>query len=224
MTKAKKTKKNTLVTFLLDKSGSMESIRDTTIGSFNEYINTLKLGKAPIEFSLIQFDNQAIEKTWLNAQVKSVEGLSRANFVPRGMTPLIDAAYKTIKAIEKALMEREDNPNVVVCIQTDGEENCSSEFTWEQLNALIKAKTELGWKFSFMGAGIDAYKQATTMGIHTANTMSYSNDYAATSAAFGAMACNTVGYASGALRGTAYNSMQKSKAGDKFDPDLKVKS
>jgi hypothetical protein len=74
----------------------------------------------------------------------------------------IDAAYKTIKAVEKSL--NGSNPKVVVCIQTDGHENASTEHTWDELNALIKEKSAAGWQFNFLGTGIDAYDTGAHMG------------------------------------------------------------
>ena len=51
----------TLVTFLLDRTGSMEAIRDDTIGGFNAYLDGLKgNGEAEIDFTLVQFDSIAI--------------------------------------------------------------------------------------------------------------------------------------------------------------------
>jgi hypothetical protein len=64
MSKSKKagTDRHTLVTFLLDETGSMESIKDDTIGGFNAYLGSLKAESAPIDFTLIKFDSRRIEK------------------------------------------------------------------------------------------------------------------------------------------------------------------
>ena len=50
MSKSKKagTDQCTLVTFLLDETGSMESIKDDTIGGFNAYLGSLRAESAPI--------------------------------------------------------------------------------------------------------------------------------------------------------------------------------
>ena len=42
------------------------------------------------------------------------------------MTPLIDAAVTIINATEDAVTKRDDDPNVVIVVQTDGQENASS--------------------------------------------------------------------------------------------------
>lgn len=206
----------TLVTFLLDRTGSMEPIRDDTIGAFNAYLETLQEGDDPILFSLLTFDSMSVDKVHVNQPVKGIPRLTRDNYVPRASTPLIDAAYKTIKAVEKSV--NGGDTKVVICIQTDGEENASREHTWDDLNALIKEKSTAGWQFNFMGAGIDAYKQGQRMGIAAASTMSYdSMNLAATKAAFEANAANTVSYSRGMSANTSYSAQQKLDAGDKFD-------
>jgi hypothetical protein len=205
----------TLVTFLLDRTGSMESIRDDTIGAFNTYLGALK-GGDDIYFTLLQFDSMSVDKVHVNQPVKNVPELTRETFIPRASTPLIDAAYKTIKAVEKSVAGNPAN-KVVICIQTDGHENSSTEHNWAELNALIKEKTEAGWQFNFMGASIDAYQQASRMGISSDKTLSYdSKDRAAANAAFEATAENTVMYALGASAGTDYSLQQKRAAKDEY--------
>lgn len=215
--KAKNTK--TLVTFLLDRTGSMQTIKTDTMGAFNAYIDTLKASGAPIEFSLVQFDSVSIDKTCLNVPIADAPALTDANYEPRAWTPLIDAAYKTITAIADALTKRDDKPKVVVCIQTDGQENASREHTWDELNALIKEKTALGWQFNFMGASIDAYQQGAQMGISALNTMSYdSRDKHATRAAFAASASNLASFSTGARADMSYTMPQRASSKDAHIP------
>jgi hypothetical protein len=208
----------TLVTFLLDRTGSMEPIRDNTIEAFNAYLEGLQCDGAGIDFTLIQFDSMSIDKICVRKPVNECVKLSRESYVPRASTPLIDAACKTIKAVEASL-NGDLHTKVVICIQTDGHENCSTEHTWDELNALIKHKTTLGWQFNFMGASIDAYDQGARMAISTANTLSYdSADRASTVAAFAASAANTTAWATGKRDSTAYTGVQKQASGDKFNP------
>src|SRR5262245_60445054 len=150
MSKLKKTgtDQRTLVTFLLDETGSMESIKDDTIGGFNSYLGSLKAEAAAIDFTLIKFDSRRIEKICVAVPVSQVAELTLENYQPGASTPLIDAACKTIRAVEKSL--KGGNPKVVVCIQTDGHENASTEHTWDELNALIREKTAAGWQFNFL--------------------------------------------------------------------------
>ena len=216
----------TFVAFLLDRTGSMQSIAEETIGAFNAYIASLQEGDGKITFSLSLFDSPGmygelaglcLERVHVNKPVKEVDPLTHQTYQPRGYTPLIDAAYKTIKDASKAT--KGTDAKVVICIQTDGQENASKKHTWEQLNALIKRKTAKGWQFNFMGAGIDAYAQGRRMGLNDGQTMSYdSGDRISTVSAFSAQAHNTRLYASGSLADTNYTSAQKKMSGDKFVP------
>lgn len=210
----------TLVTFLLDRSGSMGTDKPTTIEAFNAYLQTLKDGDAnDVLFSFLQFDTESLDKVCIAEPVKNVANLTNATYQPRGGTPLIDACVKTINAVEESLTKRDDKPKVVICFQTDGEENSSRQHTWEGLNALIAKKTAEGWQFNFMGAGINAYTQATRMGIQAESTTGYDRtNLHATKSAFASTAHNTMAFARGAAHNTSYLSSQRASFGDKFSP------
>jgi hypothetical protein len=207
----------TLVTFLLDRSGSMLNGRSMTIAAFNAYITELKQdGGSGIRFNLFQFDDQGFDHVWADQPILQVGVLTEELFEPRGKTPLYDAIIKTIMFVEK---QAKDYPNakIVVCIQTDGQENASREFTIEMLRDLIKQKQEADWQFNFMGASIDAYDSARRLGVMLRNTISYSDNSPETvKGAFTASASNTRLYASGARRETSFSTIQRSAAGDKF--------
>jgi hypothetical protein len=212
----------TLVTFLLDRSGSMGAVRDSTIEAFNGYLDGLQSEPEGIDFTLLLFDTESLDKICVAMPVARVTPLSRETYVPRGGTPLIDAAYKTIKAVEMAVAADGSNPKVVICIQTDGEENQSTEHTWEALRALVRDKTDAGWQFNFMGAGIDAYAEGARLGISAFATMSYNHrDRGATRRAFAAAGSNTQSFAHGRTVNTSFSSAQRAAAGDRFvPPDL----
>lgn len=221
MAKQKTDTERTLVTFLLDRTGSMESIRDDTIGAFNAYLDGLQddstANGAKIDFTLVQFDSQSLDKVCVSVPIAQVDRLTKATYQPRASTPLIDAAYKTIKAVEASL--NGSKPKVVICIQTDGQENSSTEHTWAELHALIKEKTALGWQFNFMGCGIDAYAQGQKMGIAAMASMSYDrNDAAKTMSAFRSSARNIASFAAGLSSTTDYSASDRQAAGDAFDP------
>ena len=208
----------TLVTLLLDRSGSMESCRSSTIEAYNDYVTGLKKSPTPIMFTFLQFDSQSLDKVHFEKAINDIPNLNMQGFVPRGMTPLVESATKTIRALDEAIKKKKEKPKVVVAIQTDGYENASGpEYTWEALKALIETKKNDGWQFNFLGAGIDAYDQAAKMGVHAGGTVSYdSSDPAKTRSAFVGLASNTAGYASGLAATTDWNDQQKSDAGDQY--------
>lgn len=210
----------TLVTFLLDRSGSMSSIRNDTIGGFNAYLKNLQdEGGDAIKFTRLQFDSQAgcsIQKDCVAEAVGSVKPLDHSSYQPRGGTPLIEAAHKTIDAVEASLKKFDVKHQVVVCIQTDGEENqSSSEYTWEGLKALIEKKTKAGWVFNFMGTGIDAYAQGGRMGIAQSNTMSTGKSREHVTASYAAMGKSTMRFAaSGAVADSGFLDSERASSGE----------
>jgi len=211
----------TLVTLLLDRSGSMESVRDDTIGAVNAYVGGLAQSEEDIRFSLVLFDavNGApalLDKVVEAKEPADIAPLTREVYVPRGMTPLIDAACITIHAIEASLAARSksDPIKVVVAIQTDGQENSSREHGWADLRRLISKKEGEGWEFLFMGCGIDAYAPAREMGLSAAKTVSYGRSKAEIEAVFSATAVNTVDFAAGTRSCMDYSAGQKLASGD----------
>ncbi|MCG8378351.1 MAG: VWA domain-containing protein, partial [Proteobacteria bacterium] len=165
MSKKTKKPKATFVSFLLDETGSMQEIKDDTVGGFNAYVETLQKGDGDIVFSLVSFNSNMTERRYVAEPIAKVEPLTDDTYQPRAMTPLIDAAVKIIKATDEAVSKRKDKPNVVVVMQTDGQENVSVEYTNADLAALIKEKDQAGWQFVFLGAGLDAFAAAREAGI-----------------------------------------------------------
>jgi hypothetical protein len=196
----------------------MGAILEPTITAFNEYLQGLSNGEGSnlIDFSLVTFDTQGMDKVCVAVPIAQAPKLDRQNYVPRAGTPLIDAAVITLKAIEASL-EKRGNPKVVMVIQTDGQENSSVKHTCEELKRLVDEKTAAGWQFLFLGAGIDAYDQAAKMGIAAMDTLSHSVDLQSTRAAYRAMAENSRAYASGMNEKASFSAKQKADAGDIYD-------
>lgn len=149
--------------FLLDRSGSMETCRDDTIGGFNAFVSDQKtLGG---KLTLVQFDHE-IKNVYENTPLGDVAPLTTETFQPRGSTALMDAIGRTIKA-------HEAKTGVVFIIQTDGEENSSHKYTKAHIKDLIEQKTKDGWTFMYLGANQDAFAEAGSMGIAACGTLHY---------------------------------------------------
>jgi hypothetical protein len=211
----------TLVTLLLDRSGSMQSAKDDTLGALNAYLSGLRSSGADIRFSLVLFDTDgnrmALDKVHVARRIAEVPDLRPEDYTPRGSTPLIDAACTTIRAVAASLDGHDAKP--VFVIQTDGQENASVENSWADLKALIAEKELAGWDFVFMGCGIDAYDQGARMGVSTDRTMAYRRDRAATEAAFEGLAEATVAASAMPQARFAFARRQKDRAGDTYAPD-----
>ena len=88
----KTTDKALFVSFLLDETGSMQSIKDDTIGGFNAYLEELQKGDGETVFSLVSFNSSETTKRYVAEPVKDVKPLTDGDYRPQAMTPLIDAS------------------------------------------------------------------------------------------------------------------------------------
>ncbi len=164
------------ITFILDRSGSMGSIADDTIGGFNTFIKGQKETEGKATFNLIQFDNQ-YEVVHENVDMKEVPDLDFTTFVPRGSTALYDAIGRTVISTGSRLKEmiEEDRPEkIIFVILTDGYENASREFKQSKIFEMIKHQEDkYNWEFIFLGANQDAFEIGATLGIKRGSTMTY---------------------------------------------------
>jgi hypothetical protein len=164
--------KTTLINFVLDETGSMESCRDATISGFNEYLQGLKKRKENILFSLTKFDSRKINVVYNCEPIKNIKPLNRDTYIPGEMTPLYDAIAKTVRETEQKIKDFEDI-SVLTVILTDGEENSSKEYSRQNVFDLIKNKECQGWTFVYLGANQDAWKVGQGLGFCQGNTMTY---------------------------------------------------
>ena len=209
--------KETVISFLLDETGSMSSIKNDTIEGFNKYILNLKKElKGKAHFSLVKFDSSKRDKVCVGEELKNVPLLTDKNYIPGAMTPLIDASVDIIEATEKVVKKIGGKPNVIVTIQTDGAENYSTKHDANYLKELINKKEKEGWVFTFLGAGINSYDAARQYGIKENNTVSYGRDRS--SEMFATLSANTVAYAQSGMAGSAsFTDNQKMSVGDIYD-------
>lgn len=163
--------KKTYLVFLLDETGSMGSIKDDTIGGFNQFLDALV---GDFEFTLIKWDSNKQDVVCKELPIKDVPRLTKENYLPGASTPLVDVMYSAIKKVEEKISGRDVLVQIVV--QTDGQENASVEHTSDELNVLVKEKTAAGWLFTFIGAGIDAFDQAGKYGIAAGATLFYNRN------------------------------------------------
>jgi Mg-chelatase subunit ChlD len=165
---AKKKEKMT-VAVLLDRSGSMEECRDTTIDAYNEYIKGLTSAKAlTVSVSLTLFDSEGIDLLYGDTPVKKVPKLDREAFVPRALTPLYDAIGKTIHGMKKS------KGKITFVILTDGMENASKEYNREAVRKLLLARQEEdGWLVVYLGANQDGWGEGMGLGVRSGNAMTY---------------------------------------------------
>ena len=157
-------KKPTEIVFILDESGSMWHLKNSTISSFNEMLESQKNldSKFPAYLTTVVFSNN-MKKICDHKEIHEVENMTSENYKPNGCTALMDTLGKTIN--EMSEINKDNDKNVIFIIITDGYENASREFKREDIKKMIEAKREMGWNFIFFGANIDSNKEAEGLGI-----------------------------------------------------------
>jgi uncharacterized protein YegL len=182
--------KYTKIVVVLDRSGSMQGIKDDTIGGFNSFLAEQKKLKGKAEMSLVLFDDQ-YDVIFEKVDIQDVKDLNEATFVPRGMTALLDAIGKTICSTYSSIKsaKKKDRPEqVIFVVVTDGHENHSKEHTREAIfNMIIEMKEKDKWEFMFLGANQDAIETGGQYGFTAASSLSYAANEKGVSTSYMAM-------------------------------------
>lgn len=153
------------ITMVIDRSGSMESIRADAEGGINTFIDSQKKESGEALFTLVQFDT---EYEFVHRGV-AIGEVSRYSLVPRGATALLDAVGRAINETGSrlaAMLEHERPGLVVFVIVTDGQENSSKEFNRDKIRQMIEHQQSVyRWQFTFLAANQDAFAEGATLGI-----------------------------------------------------------
>jgi uncharacterized protein YegL len=180
-------KVDTDITVVLDRSGSMQSVKKATIDGFNEFLRGQKAEEGSAKISLVQFDNK-YEHVFKSLPLKDAPYLNDDTFIPRGMTALNDAIGRTIDKVGERLakLSAKNRPdNVILVILTDGYENASTDYSTEKVASMVKhQRDKYNWKFIFLGANQDTILTAKTYNFAQGQTMSYRNAPAAIGSTF----------------------------------------
>lgn len=177
-------KKNlTEIVFILDRSGSMAGLEDDTIGGFNAMIEKQRKEPGEALVSTVLFDNDC-EVIHDRMAVQNIEPLTRNEYYVRGCTALLDAvggAIHHIGNVHKYAREEDRPEKTLFVITTDGMENASRKYSYERLKAMIeRQKKKYGWEFLFLGANIDAAREAARFGIDADRAANYHADHVGT--------------------------------------------
>jgi uncharacterized protein YegL len=169
------------ISFLLDKSGSMQGLASDTIGSFNLFLKGQKEAPGEAVFSLTQFANESY-KICVEQPIKEVLELDGKSYVADGeSTSLNDSLANLIDQTGLRLAatpEAERPGKVLIVVLTDGLENSSDEFRGElgrqRVMEKVKHQREVySWIFLFLGCNMDAVKVAEGYGISRSTSLTY---------------------------------------------------
>jgi hypothetical protein len=187
----------TSVNVIIDKSGSMGSLANDTIGGFNTFLADQKNVPGDVSFTLVVFNNH-YDVVYDAVPLATVPELSVKTYRPSGGTALLDAVGTTINNVgaKLAAMSEEERPSkVIFLIVTDGEENASHEYKLEQIKDMVTHQREkYSWEFVFMGANIDAISAGTSLGISAANSVNYVASSVGTKSLYGAVSNSLKSY------------------------------
>ena len=169
----------THIYFLLDRSGSMQSIKPDIEGGFAAFVDEQRRGPGECRATLAQFDD-VYEVVYADRPVADVPPL---DLQPRNMTALHDAMGRLITDTGSklaALPESRRPGTVIVAIMTDGLENASKEWTGTSIKALVSQQTNaFNWTFMYMGADQDAVEVGTSLGIGRDHAVTYGRNKSA---------------------------------------------
>ncbi len=203
------------ITLILDKSGSMNSIRTDTIGGVNAFLEKQKEVPGKAYISMIQFDHGYVS-TYSCRNIQEAPVLTDRTYVPQGNTALLDAIGRTIVATGERLARLEESQRpgkVLMVIITDGEENSSHEYKQDVIATMIKHQEEVyNWDFVYIGANQDAITTGKAMNFAQNNSYDFAATPRGIQDVFSTLADVTACYRGGTLaKGQFFNQSDRDK-------------
>lgn len=163
----------TAIKLLLDKSWSMSAIRKATEESINGYLEDAKKLPGVVTVSISEFDHEYHEVL----SSTPVEKVKPYGLIPNGNTAMLDAIGRvcTDFGAELAAIPEELRPgHVILVITTDGEENSSREYSYEDIKKILtRQRAVYSWDILFLAANQDAILTGGMIGIPMASSLSY---------------------------------------------------
>jgi uncharacterized protein YegL len=171
------------ITFVIDRSGSMEDIKTEMESTIKEILQSQQTGNDECRLSVYQFDSAPLslrdnglrlDKTVDYVRIADVKSVT---IEPRGGTPLRDALCNVIDETGRrlSLTNEQDRPGkVVFVIVTDGMENTSKQYSWKDVeNRVKKQESVYNWLFMYVGCNQDAIAEGQKMGLREGKSMTY---------------------------------------------------
>lgn len=191
--------KNTEIIFVIDKSGSMSHLAGDTIGGFNGFIKSQQALEGKAILTTVLFDT-----TWKilhdGIDINEIKPMTTSDYIASGGTAMLDAIGEIINKVQDRHDElgTEKPDSVIFVITTDGEENSSRNFNKSQIEKMIKHQTNgHGWEFMFLGANMDAVKEAESIGISSNRSVTYDYSAKGIDAVYATMDCMTAAVRNG---------------------------
>ncbi len=192
----------THINVILDRSGSMQSIKDDIIGGFNTFLDEQRNQPGTATLSLVQFDSQDPYEVCCRFQpIHDVPELNAAGYIPRASTPLLDCLGRGMTDLESSissLKEDQKPAKVIFAVVTDGQENSSQEFTKEHIVRMINDRTKMDdWQFVFLSADLAAISDAVSYGVQADTALLFNKTGKGTRDAWASFSRESADYRSG---------------------------
>lgn len=161
----------------------MAGLEADTIGGYNSMLDKQKREKGEAFISTVLFDDRS-EVLHDRLPLSRMGHITEEEYYVRGCTALLDAVGGAIHHIGNIhkYARKEDRPEkTLFIITTDGMENASRHYSYEKVKKMVeRQKEKYGWEFLFLGANIDAVKEAGRFGIRADHAVKYECDSAGT--------------------------------------------
>jgi hypothetical protein len=157
----------TSILFIMDSSGSMQTLGKMPIQSMRYFYNTQKETGKEFLSTLITFSDRI---KFVHKNIKGSEiAIKDEDYIPGGTTALLDAIGTAID------YQQNIKPKNVICvILTDGHENSSKIYKANEIKMLTKKmETENKWVFIYLGANQDSFDVSESLGINPRNSANY---------------------------------------------------
>ncbi len=160
---------------ILDKSGSMNSVRESAVAGVNKTIKGISKTQEenPEQqqlFTLVRFCGCELKRVYENSPIDEVRPFGAEDYRPCCSTPLYDAIGTTVADLRETVKNEKD-ALVSVTIITDGYENASHQFSGKAVQTLIDMLKEQGWLFAYIGAEHDV--EAVAYNLHIDNAVMF---------------------------------------------------
>jgi hypothetical protein len=168
----------THIAFILDRSGSMTTLADDTMGGYNSFLAEQRKLPGKCTFTLATFSSDyTLVHDFL--PLSEVPNLTSKTYQTSGFTSLLDAVGSTINSVGAklaALPEHMRPGKVIVVVATDGKENRSKEFNLATIKSMIDHQiNKYNWLVVYSGTGLDQFhdQQGQSLGVSSFNTVKY---------------------------------------------------
>lgn len=193
---------DTVITIIIDASGSMSGITGATLEGYNSFIQKQREEEGDVLVSLILFDTKwgdhgqelRLVRPYTALALEEVPELTNEVYRADGGTPLRDAVGRGIGFTDDILKRvKTENPDTLVLVITDGGENTSQDYGAGLVKEMVEAREESGWTFIYMGANQDSWSETQGLGFSVGNVMNYAA-HDIKEGAFDKIAVSTVNY------------------------------